>query len=272
MDGTVIDGTGNELPHTTSGRLSGRTAIVTGAGQGVGAGIAMRLAAEGANVVVAARRVDTGEPVAASIRALGGSAVCIETDVTSRESVAACVGDTVARFGALHIMVHNAFRGAAPHRLEHADLDQHWRHMSRTGVWAVLFCGQSAWPHLRVAAASGRFIVVTSPSGIEGSANIPLYSPVKAAERAMVKSLAREWGSSGVTVNCIAPVAASPALLGAFERSPQLQLALEARTPLARVGDPETDIGSVALFLASDDSSYVTGQTIVCDGGSFLGL
>ena len=73
-------------------------------------------------------------------------------------------------------------------------------------------------------------------------------------------------------MNCIAPVAASPALLGAFERSPQLQMALEARTPLGRVGDPEADIGSVALFLASDDSSYVTGQTIVCDGGSFLGL
>ncbi len=256
----------------TPGRLHGRTAIVTGAGQGVGEGIARRLAAEGANVVIAARRAETGEPVAESIQALGGSAACIETDITSRASVFTCVTRAVHMFGGLHIMVHNAFRGGVPHRLEDADLERHWKHMSQTGVWAVLHTGQAAWPHLQVAGRHGRFIIVTSPSGVEGSANIPLYSPVKAAERAIAKSLAREWGPSGVTVNCIAPVAASPALLGAFERSPALQDALEARTPLGRVGDPEADIGSVALFLASDDSAYVTGQTIVCDGGSFLGL
>lgn len=253
-------------------RLTGRTAIVTGAGQGVGEGIARRLASEGANVVIAARRAATGEPAAESIRAAGGSAVCIETDVASRESVAACVAAAVEHFGGLHIMVHNAFRGGIPHRLEDADLDRHWKHMSETGVWAVMYCGQAAWPHLQAAGSQGRFIIITSPSGVEGSANIPLYSPVKAAERALAKSLAREWGPSGVTVNCIAPVAASPSLLTAFDRSPALQSAIEARTPLGRVGDPEKDIGSVALFLASDDSSYVTGQTIVCDGGSFLGL
>jgi len=253
-------------------RLAGRTAIVTGAGQGVGEGIARRLATEGANVVIAARRAATGEPVAASIREHGGSSVCIETDVSARESIDACVAQTVATFGGLEVMVHNAFRGAMPHRLEEADLDRHWRHMSRTGVWGVLFTGQAAWPHLRAAGNRGRFILLTSPSGIEGSANIPLYSPVKAAERAIAKSLAREWGPHGVTVNCVAPVAASPALVNAFEQSPALQAAIEARTPLGRVGDPEIDIGSVALFLASDDSAFVTGQTIVCDGGSFLGL
>ncbi len=256
----------------TSKRLDGRTAIVTGAGQGVGEGMARRLAAEGANVVIAARRSDTGEPVAQAIRDLGGSALCIETNVSLRESVAACVTQTVEHFGGLEIMVHNAFRGGLPHRLEDADLDRHWKHMSRTGVWAVMFCGQAAYPHLQAAGERGRFILITSPSGIEGSANIPLYSPAKAAERAMAKSLAREWGPEGITVNCIAPVAASPALINAFAQSPALQAAIEARTPLGRVGDIEADIGSVALFLASDDSSYVTGQTIVCDGGSFLGL
>ncbi len=255
-----------------SGRLAGRTAIVTGAGQGVGEGIARRLAAEGANVVIAARRAVTGEPVAESIQSLGGSAICVETAITNRESVAACVAATVQRFGGLRILVHNAFRGGLPHKLDDVDLDRQWKHMSQTGVWAVLHTGQAAWPHLRDAGRHGRFIIVTSPSGVEGSANIPLYSPVKAAERAIAKSLAREWGPSGVTVNCVAPVAASPALLNAFERSPALQAALEARTPLGRVGDPEADIGSVALFFASDDSAYVTGQTVVCDGGSFLGL
>lgn len=255
-----------------TGRMTGRVAIVTGAGQGVGEGIARRLAEEGATVVVAARRRSTGEPVAAAIVAAGGRAACIATDVTDRASVVGCVRETVDRFGGLHVMVHNAFSGAVGHRLEDTDFDRHWVLMSRTGAWGSFYCAQAAGPHLRAAGATGRLIFVTSPSGIEGSANIPLYSPVKAAQRAMAKSLAREWGPDGVTVNCVAPVAGSPALLSAFDRNPALREAIEARTPLGRVGDITDDIGSVALFLASDDASYVTGQTVVCDGGSFLGL
>lgn len=252
--------------------LSGRVAIVTGAGQGVGEGISRHLARQGAAVVVAARRAETGEPVAAAIRADGGTASCIETDVTDRAAVERCVAATVERFGALHVVVHNAFRGAAPHRLEEADLARHWEPMSRTGVWAVLHLARAAWPHLQRAGRHGRFVLVSSPSGVEGSANIPLYSPVKAAERAIAKSLAREWGAAGVTVNCIAPVAETPALTSAFEHDPALQRAIEARTSLGRVGDPVEDVGAVVSFLSSDASGYVTGQTIVCDGGSFLGL
>ena len=255
-----------------SGRLDQRVAIVTGAGQGVGEGIARRLAQEGAHVVIAARRAETGDPVAASITADGGSAVCIVTDVGDRQSIESCVASTVERFGRLDVMVHNAFQGARPGRLEDTDFDRVWDPMSRTGVWAVLHCARAAFPHLQAADPRGRFVIITSPSGIEGSANIPLYSPVKAAERAIAKSLAREWGPFGITVNCIAPVAGSPALMTAFARNAALQAAIEARTPLGRVGDITDDIGSVALFLASDDSRYVTGQTIVCDGGSFTGL
>lgn len=259
-------------------RLEGRVAIVTGAGQGVGEGIARRLAREGAVVVVAARRAETGEPVATSIREAGGRAECIVTDVADGESVQNCVDETVRRFGRLDIMVHNAFMGGIPHKLENARIDKHWTNMSRTGVWASLFCARAAMPHLvasskrPVGTGGGRLILITSPSGVEGSANIPLYSPAKAAQRAIAKSLAREWGPHGVTVNCIGPVAGSPALLTAFERNPALQDAIEARTPLGRVGDITEDIGSVALFLAGDDSAFVTGQTIICDGGSFLGL
>lgn len=262
----------------TGSSLSGRVAVVTGAGQGVGEGIARRLAQHGATVVVAARRAETGEPVAASIRDSGGSAVCIETDVTKGVSIAACVARTVDEFGRLDVMVHNAFTGAIPHRLEDAILDKHWKGMSLTAGWASLQCAREAYPHLVAASkrphgdGAGRYVLITSPSGVEGSANIPLYSPAKAAQRAIAKSLAREWGPDGVTVNCIAPVAASPSLITAFDRNPSLQRAIEARTPLGRVGDITDDIGSVALFLAGDDSSYVTGQTIVCDGGSFLGL
>jgi len=253
-------------------RLDGRTAIVTGAGQGVGEGIATVLAARGATVVVAARRAETGEPVAEHLRRAGGTAVCVATDVESRDSVFDCAAVTVKEFGGLDIMVHNAFRGAHPHRLESVDYANDWEPMSRTGVWGAFYCAQAAWPHLREAGRRGRFMIVTSPAGIEGSHTIPLYSAVKAAERAIVKSLAREWGPAGVTVNGIAPVAVTPALSVAFERRPALRAAIEARTPLRRLGDPADDIGVVAAFLAGDDAGYVTGQTIVCDGGSFLGL
>jgi NAD(P)-dependent dehydrogenase (short-subunit alcohol dehydrogenase family) len=261
VDGTVSD----------TAPLEGRVAIVTGAGQGVGRGIAHALAARGARVVIAARRAETGEPVAEEIRGRGGEAACIVTDVTRRDDVAACVDATVGRYGGLHVMVHNAFRGGQAHRLEDVGEDV-WDHNSRTAVWGSFYCAQLAFPHLRTAGARGRLVLVTSPSGVEGSVNIPLYSPVKAAQRAIAKSLAREWGAYGITVNCIAPVAETPALTQAFAANPVLKERLEARTPLGRVGDAERDVGAVVAFLASDDAGYVTGQTVVCDGGSFTGL
>jgi len=245
-------------------------AIVTGAGQGVGLGIATRLATDGFHVVIAARRAETGEPAAESLRAQGLSAQCIVTDVTTRESIANCVKETLALYGRCDAMIHNAFAGGQASRLEETPSDVWWQ-MSRTAVWASFWCAQEAFASLRQS-PRGRLVFVTSPSGVEGSANIPLYSPAKAAQRAMAKSLAREWGPHQITVNCIAPVAETPALSNVFTQVPTLRGAIEARTPLGRIGDPVKDIGGVVSFLLSDDAGYVSGQTIVCDGGSFLGL
>lgn len=251
--------------------LAGRTAVVTGAGQGVGRGIALALAAAGANVVIAARRAETGEPVAREIRARGDEAVCIETDCTRRGDMEACVAATVERYGALEIMVHNAFKGGQAHRLEDLDLAL-WDENSRTAAWGSYYAAQIASPHLATAGPRGRLVFVTSPAGVEASAGIPAYGPVKAAQRALAKSLAREWGPLGVTVNCIAPVAETPALAYAFAERSELKELVEQRTALRRIGDAERDIGGVVAFLASDAGGYITGQTIVCDGGSFMGL
>ena len=120
---------------------------------------------------------------------------------------------------------------------------------------------------------SGTLILITSAAGVEGSPYIPAYGVVKAAQRGLAKSLAREWGPLGIRVNCIGPVAWSPAMERSAEGSPVfLEGRLLDRTPLRRIGEPEADIGPVAVFLASDMSRYVTGQTIIADGGGFTGF
>ena len=252
----------------TGGPLAGRAAIVTGAGQGVGEGIARALAARGASVVVAARRAETGEPVAEALRAAGGDAVCIETDVTRAADLDACVAATVERFGAVEMVVHNAHHGGVVHRIEALD-PKVWDDNSRTAVWGMLHCARAAEEQLVRAGDRGRFVVITSPAALEGSADRPVYSAVKAAQRGMARWLARQWGRHGVTVNAVAPVAMSPSLEDAF-RDDALRERVLGRAALGRVGDPATDIGPIVAFLCSDDARFVTGQTVICDGGRLM--
>ena len=186
---------------------------------------------------------------------MAGEAVCIVTDVTVRAAIEACVAATVERYGSLEIVVHNALAGAIPHRLEDIDFGHALgRDVADVGVGLVLVRPGGVGRIWRRPVTGAGSILVTSPSAVEGSNNIPMYSPAKAAQRALAKSLAKQWGPHGVTVNCVAPVAESPALAGAFAGNPALKAAIEARTPLRRIGDPELDIGSVASFLVSDDA------------------
>ncbi len=250
--------------------LEGQVAVVTGAGQGVGAGIASALAAAGASVVIATRRAANGEPAAESIRAAGHEAVFVRCDVTQSEDVEATVAEAVDRFGGLDIMVHNAVAHAGRPGGVHLTGSGRIRPQIATATTASFLCARASLPHLR--RRPGTLMLLTSPAGVEGSANLPVYAAVKAAQRGIVKSLAREWGPHGVRVNAIAPVARTPAMDAAVAANPDLEARLVARTPLGRLGDAAADIGPVAVFLASDGARYITGQTIVADGGGFLGL
>ncbi|MCY4421937.1 MAG: SDR family NAD(P)-dependent oxidoreductase [Acidimicrobiaceae bacterium] len=257
-------GAGDAVP------LDGQVAVVTGAGQGVGAGIASALAGAGAAVVIATRRAANGEPAAESIRAAGREAAFVRCDVTQASDVEATVAVAVERFGGLDIMVHNAVAHAGRPGGVHLSGSHRIRPQIATGTTASFLCARASLPHLR--RRPGTLILLTSPAGVEGSANLPVYATVKATQRGIVKSLAREWGPHGVRVNAIAPVARTPAMDAAVAANPDLETRLVARTPLGRLGDAAIDIGPVAVFLASDGARYITGQTIVADGGGFLGL
>lgn len=250
--------------------LDGLTVLVTGAGGGVGRGIARALAAQRAHVFVATRS-ETGNTVASELTEKGYRASWVRCDVTVAESVIDAVKAVTNETGRLDAVVHNATSNASsqPHRLEDVD-DALWQDHIGVSVTGAYHCASAAFEALRERA--GTFLVMTSPAGIEGSATLPLYATMKGALRGFAKSLAREWGPHGITVNVVSPLAYSPAMTAAIEAEPAMEERLARRIPLGRIGDPETDIGSAVAFLVGPQARYVTGQTIGVDGGHFTNL
>jgi NAD(P)-dependent dehydrogenase (short-subunit alcohol dehydrogenase family) len=248
--------------------LDGLTVLVTGSGAGVGRGIAMALAAEGAHVVVTSRS-DTG--VVDEIGASGRRATWARCDVTSPQQVADAVGVAVTATGRLDAVVHNATsnKSSQPHRLETVDRAL-WDDHYSVSVGGAQNCAAAAFDALT--ARGGSLLVFTSPAGIEGSATLPLYATMKGALRGFAKSLARDWATHGVTVNIVSPLAYSPAMTAAIEAEPAMEERLSRRVPMGRIGDPQRDIGSAIAFLVSPSARYITGQTLGVDGGHFTNL
>jgi NAD(P)-dependent dehydrogenase (short-subunit alcohol dehydrogenase family) len=251
-----------------SGRLAGKVAIVTGAGQGVGRGIALAFANEGADVVVMDLNQETGTSVAKEIETRGARAHFVSCDVTIRESIDTAVAAAVARFGGIDVLVNNAQRAnPAPVPLMEHD-DELVELCFATGYRASLYFMQACYPHLK--ARGGKVINLGSNAGLDGMAGQAAYGANKEAIRALSKTAAREWGPEGINVNILCPFARSPGVEKFLELMPGLEKKLVAGQPLGRIGDCETDIGPVAVFLASDDSRYITGHTIPADGGGLM--
>lgn len=250
--------------------LDGYTVLVTGAGGGVGQGIARALALDGAHVFVATRS-ENGRALAAELTDAGCRASWVRCDVTVSTSVVDAVAAALTETGHLDALVHNATSNASsqPHRLEDVD-DALWQDHIGVSVTGAYHCASAAFEALRERA--GTFLVMTSPAGMEGSATLPLYATMKGALRCFAKSLAREWGPHGITVNAVSPLAYSPALNAAIEADPAMEERLARRIPLGRIGDPQTDIGSAVAFLVGPRARYLTGQTIGVDGGHFTSL
>jgi len=251
-----------------SERLQGKVCIVTGAGQGVGRGIALAFAREGATVAVVELNEASGRAVAGEIEALGRNALFVQCDVSDRTSVEAAVAAVTAAFGGVDVLVNNAQRAPAGPTplLDHTD--EVVELCFASGFRGTLLFMQACHPHLKQ--RGGRIINFASAAGLEGLAGMGAYGASKEAIRALSKTAAREWGPDGINVNIICPLAKSPGVVKLLELAPEMEQRMTAGNPIGRIGECEEDIAPVAVFLASEDSRYLTGQTLCADGGGTM--
>lgn len=245
-------------------KLAEKIAIVTGAGQGVGRGIALALAAEGARIAVAGRTLSKCETVAGEIEAAGGDAIALRCDTTSREDVDACVEAVRSKWERIDILVNNAqsmvYRSLR--RLSESDIELMWQ----SGPMGSFRFMQACFEALRE--AGGSVVNVASGSSIAPQPAMGGYAMAKEATRVLTRAAAVEWGAHGIRVNAICPLAESPGLQSfASDLGTTVEEAVMPGIPLRRLGDPQLDIGQAVAFLCSDEAAYVTGTTLMVDGG-----
>jgi len=250
------------------GRLSGKTAIVTGAAQGIGAVYARALAGEGAEVVIA--DVLDGDPLAQEIIASGGKAFAQNTDVTSPDSVAALVEASLARFGGVDILVNNAAIFGTLQNKFFAEIDgDEWDRVMAVNVRGVFECVKAVCPAMR-ANKYGKIVNIASGTVFKGAPNLLHYVTSKGAVIAITRSLSRELGPDNICVNALAPglTLSENVVAGSNYNADSLNANMSTRA-LKRYQQP-TDLIGAMLFLCSADSDFMTGQTIVVDGGSVM--
>jgi 3-oxoacyl-[acyl-carrier protein] reductase len=254
-----------------SGVLHGRTVLVTGAGAGLGRGVSVAAGKAGAHVIVTSLS-DNGVGTATEIQDAGGIATWIKCDVTARDEVEHAVAEAVRSTGRLDAVVHNAFARPLfddPRTASVAELPEDlWHYEASVAIRGAYYSAHAGFPHL--VKSKGRLILLSSTSGVEGTPTQPAYAASKGALRAMTKSLAREWGPLGITVNAVSPYITTPAFDKWWARNPELKREGVGLTALGYIGEPEPDAGPPFVFLLSDASHYLTGQTFFVDSGRYM--
>lgn len=244
-------------------RLAGRVAVVTGGGDGIGAAVARAYAAEGARVVVAELSEESGRAVADEVDGL-----FVRTDVGKRDQVEAMVRAALDTWGSVDILVNNAWGAANVSRVEtktDAEIDSALSVGFRGPLWAM----QAAYPHMKER-GWGRVVNMCSLNGVNAHVGTLEYNAAKEALRTLTRTAAREWAPTGVVVNALCPGAKSAAFRRVMGDHPELEQMADRGNPMGRIGDPLADIAPVAVFLASDDCRYLTGNTLFVDGGAHI--
>ena len=241
-------------------RFMGKTVLVTGAGSGIGAATAQRFAAEGANVVLVARKRDTLQETA---KALDADRVLIhDADVSDPQAVDALVKAAVQRFGGLDTLVNNAGVVTMGGFLEGTAED--WRRVMSINVDGVFFCSRAALPHLLQ--RKGSIVNVSSVSGLGGDWGLSYYNASKGAVTNLTRAMAMEFGSQGVRVNAVNPSLTLTGMTSGMEKNEAMMAKFAERIPIGRPARPE-EIAAVIAFLASEDASFVNGVNLPVDGG-----
>jgi NAD(P)-dependent dehydrogenase (short-subunit alcohol dehydrogenase family) len=248
----------------TQGSLSTKVALITGGGQGVGFGIATAFAGAGARLAITGRDEQKLERAAAQLRQLGAEVLTIPGDVRQRASAAASVAKTVERFGQLDVLVNNAQSSVPGTPLEEID-DTTIALTLESGLLGTMYHMQAAFPHMK--GRGGSIINFGSRTGTAGEAGFGIYAATKEGIRGLSRVAAREWGPHNIRINVICPAALSEAAKKFLAENPEQEKYYVNMIPLRRLGDPTRDIGPVAVFLASDEARYVTGQTLNVEGG-----
>ncbi len=248
-------------------RLDGKVALVTGSSRGIGRAIAEQMARAGAKVVISSRKPDACEEVRASLAAQGHEAIAIACNVSRRAELDNLVTRTLEAWGRIDVLVANAATNPHYGPLSSVSEDA-WNKILTTNLTASLWLANLVLPGM-AERGDGALILLSSASALVGTTVIGAYAVSKAAEMQLARNLAMEWGRKGIRVNAIAPGVIQTEFARALWENPQARKRIEALNCVGRLGLPQ-DVAGAALFLASDASRFITGQTLVIDGGACI--